>query len=337
MCRKNLRQCADLYRGSGPAGAPRKPCGLPPHGLAVRQRTHDLFCADRSRRPAAAPAPARCSRVGVRLRPGDVRFMPAGLPVVRPAATYRTYYRPVATVTYMPVVGRRSLQRLHGDHLSSHASLELSGRLCPSARGPVQRLFDILQRMLVMRRVMRLFVMRDELWRLLLVQCRRLQHLCHVGRMLVVRVEAQSPTYATPIPAPATIGAPSAVPSLPSEGPARTFAPGSPAAPISPSAPGATNGNPASSGASYRIPSSSGEGSRAVAPPRIQGVPPIQDGPQLNPTPDAHPEPENRVTSRPVVPATYFQLLGSPPASVPAQWISEPQPVDDGGCRHAEN
>jgi hypothetical protein len=117
--------------------------------------------------------------------------------------------------------------------------------------------------------------------------------------------------------------------------PARTYVPGAGGAPISPSAPGG------SSGTFYRLPPSN-EASRTVEPLRIQNIPPVNNGPQLSPTPNAHPESENRTTARPVLQATYFQLLQSPPASVPAQTISvprrtAPQAVDDSGWQHADN
>ena len=139
-------------------------------------------------------------------------------------------------------------------------------------------------------------------------------------------------------PAPVTIGAPAAVPATSGSSPerARTYGPGAPAAPISPSAPA----GPLPSGTSYRVPTTS-ETIRTVEPPRIQDVPPIP-GPQPSPTPNPPPENQNRVTSRPVLQATYFQLLQSPPASVPAQTISAPsrtppQPVEDSGWQHADN
>ena len=134
--------------------------------------------------------------------------------------------------------------------------------------------------------------------------------------------------------APTMMGPPAAAPG-PSSGPPRTFAPGAPGAPAAPSAPGG-----GSSGAFYRVPNSN-EASRSVEPLRIQNIPPVNNGPQLSPTPSAHPENENRTTSRPVLQATYFQLLQSPPAAVPAQTISAPgptarPPVDDSGWEHAD-
>ena len=58
-------------------------------------------------------------------------------------------------------------------------------------------------------------------------------------------------------------------------------------------------------------------------------------GPQLSPPPVPRPEGSDRMTSRPVSPS-YFQLLPSPPATVPAQTVGLPKatsslPADDGG------
>jgi hypothetical protein len=133
-----------------------------------------------------------------------------------------------------------------------------------------------------------------------------------------------APLYGTPATSsPATIGAPSTVPAPPA-GPPRTYAPGESGAPAPPIAPGAPVGGASPAGASYRGPTS-GEDSRAIEPVRIEGAPPITNGPQLAPAPDAHPETGNRVTSRPVLRATYFQILPSSPASVPVQLISSRQ------------
>ena len=74
---------------------------------------------------------------------------------------------------------------------------------------------------------------------------------------------------------------------------------------------------PLSSGTSYRVPTAAGHGTGAVEPPRIE-VCSISDGPQLSPTPSVRPEKENLTTALPVLQATYFQLLPSPPAVVPA-------------------
>jgi hypothetical protein len=133
---------------------------------------------------------------------------------------------------------------------------------------------------------------------------------------------ASSPSTAAQ--APVTIGAPRAAPlGAPPEVP-KTYAapaPGAPAAPISPSAPAAGG---SSSGTMYRLPAPS-DGNQAVEPPTIQGVPPLPSppsGPQLTPSP----RPDNeKTTARPVLQATYFQLLPSPPATVPAQLISAPE------------
>ncbi|MEI8374224.1 MAG: hypothetical protein WCJ35_15485 [Planctomycetota bacterium] len=153
---------------------------------------------------------------------------------------------------------------------------------------------------------------------------------------------SQPPVASPPLTAPslpATIGPPTAAPLTPGsslEVP-KTYGPGATSAPISPSAPGAGT----SSGTFYRGPVSN-EGSSGVEPLRIQNIPPISNGPQLSPSPNARPEKENRTTSRHVLQATYFQLLQSPPASVPAQMIATPvrttpQPVDDSGWQHADH
>jgi len=117
----------------------------------------------------------------------------------------------------------------------------------------------------------------------------------------------------------------------------KTYGPGAASAPISPSAPSA-GGSP--SGTNYRPPTSN-EGSRSVEPLKIQNIPPVPNGPQLNPTPKLRPEIENRTTSRPILQATYFQLLQSPPASVPARIIAMPvqtatQPAYGSGWQQTE-
>ncbi len=140
-------------------------------------------------------------------------------------------------------------------------------------------------------------------------------------------------------PSPATIGQPTvapAMPAAPSE-PAKTYVPDAIGPPISPSAPGVRT---SPLGTSYRVPAT-GEGGRAAEPLRIDNVPSVL-GPQLSPTPAPRPDNENRTTARPVLQANYFQLLPSPPASVPAQLISAPRPdaprrVDDSGWQHADN
>jgi hypothetical protein len=163
---------------------------------------------------------------------------------------------------------------------------------------------------------------------------------------ILVQPATSSPTLAPPAlaPGPATIGPPTA-PLIPgtSEGPAKTYVPDVKNPPISPTAP-INSGS--STGTSYRAPATA-EGNHNVESPKIQGVPAIPDngpqlGPQLSPPPVPRPTNENLTTSRPVLQATYFQLLPSPPAKTPAQTISapvtaKPMPVDDGGWRHAEN
>jgi hypothetical protein len=80
--------------------------------------------------------------------------------------------------------------------------------------------------------------------------------------------------------------------------------------------------------------------------PTIEGVPPVNGGPRLNSTPAVKPETQDRMTSRPVYQATYFQLIPSPPNPTPvrnaatveavpaaaAPAIVNPA-VDDGGWR----
>ena len=136
--------------------------------------------------------------------------------------------------------------------------------------------------------------------------------------------------------APATIGPPATAPGSLSE-PARTYVPGAGGAPISPSAPGGA----LPSGTSYRVPMPN-DGNRTIEPLRIQNVPPIGNGLQPNAAPPARPENENLTTARPVLQASYFQLLQSAPPSVPAQMISTPAQLetsrlDDSGWRHVEN
>ena len=140
-------------------------------------------------------------------------------------------------------------------------------------------------------------------------------------------------TFASP--GPTTVGPPTAatMPGSSSEVP-RPYDPSTNRAPSSPSGPPRGTWP---SGTSYRIPTT-GEGSRNTDPLRIQiqNIPPVNNGPQLSPTPNVRPQNEdpttfnergnneNRTASRPVLQATYFQLLQSPPASVPAQMISVP-------------
>jgi hypothetical protein len=71
--------------------------------------------------------------------------------------------------------------------------------------------------------------------------------------------------------------------------------------------------------------------------PRIQGIPPVVNGPQLSPTPAPRAEGQDRVTARPVLQAGYFQILSSPPKTVPAQTISTvttKAATADGGWEH---
>jgi hypothetical protein len=137
------------------------------------------------------------------------------------------------------------------------------------------------------------------------------------------------------ISAPVTIGSPTPAP-LASPESAKTYTSGATGAPI---APGAGTGT---SGSNYRG-SSTSDGSPRVEPPRIDGIPPVPNsGPQLGPTSGPRTDRENHTTSRPVQQAMYFQLLKSPPASVPAQLISAPAPkasqrVDDSGWQHAQD
>jgi hypothetical protein len=116
--------------------------------------------------------------------------------------------------------------------------------------------------------------------------------------------------------------------------PARTFVPGATTVPIAPSASGS-----GASGTSYRPPTTLDGGNGGTEPVQIQNIPPVPSGPQLGPTPSTRPENE-RTTSRPVLQASYFQLLPSSPPSVPAQAISAPvhtPRVMDGGWQHVDN
>jgi hypothetical protein len=139
--------------------------------------------------------------------------------------------------------------------------------------------------------------------------------------------------------APATLGAPALAPTAPNEIP-KTYAPNSGTPPIAPDTPAATNGNSTDS-RSFRLPAAT-EAGRTVDPPRVQGVPPVVNGPSLTtPAPAPRPEGNDRVTSLPVIRASYFQLLAPPPANVPAQTVSAPAassnlPADDAGWVHAE-
>jgi hypothetical protein len=138
-----------------------------------------------------------------------------------------------------------------------------------------------------------------------------------------------------PATAPATLGAPALAPPATNEIP-KTYAPGGGPAPVAPSAPAAA---PSTDNRSIRMPSAT-EAGRTVDPPHVQGVPPVVNGPSLSPTPAPRPEGTDRVTSRGVIRASYFQLLAPPPATVPVQTVSQPSatnlPADDGGWVHVE-
>jgi hypothetical protein len=149
---------------------------------------------------------------------------------------------------------------------------------------------------------------------------------CSVGSGTVypgpadMSLPAAAPAQAAP-PAGTTLGAPALAPTAPVEAPAKTYAPGAGTAPVAPGAPG-TNGNPSTDNRSLRAPTAT-EAGRTVDPPHVQGVPPVINGPSLmTPTPAPRPEGSDRVTSNPVIHASYFQLLAPPPASVPAQTVS---------------
>ena len=116
---------------------------------------------------------------------------------------------------------------------------------------------------------------------------------------------------------------------------ARTYGGGA-MGPIAPGTP--TPGTP--TGTNYRPPLAPESSPPAESPQIRIPEPPSNSGPQLTPTPAPHPTNENLTTARPVYQASYFQLLPSPPASVPAQMISAPgralpPPADDGGWEHA--
>jgi hypothetical protein len=115
--------------------------------------------------------------------------------------------------------------------------------------------------------------------------------------------------------------------------------PNSGPAPVAPGAAPAGNGG-TSDNRSIHMPSAT-EAGRTIEQPQVQGVPPVFNGPSLTPTPAPRPEGTDRVTSRPVIRASYFQLLPPPPATVPAQTVSRPSassnlPADDGGWVHVE-
>ena len=140
--------------------------------------------------------------------------------------------------------------------------------------------------------------------------------------------------------APVTLGTPALAPTAPIEAPAKTYAPNSGEAPVAPGAPAAANGS-STDNRSFRLPAAT-EAGRTIDPPHVQGVPPVVEGPKLMaPTPAPLPEGSDRVTSLPVIRASYFQLLAPPPATVPAQTVSAPSassnlPADDAGWVHVE-
>jgi len=175
----------DLLRGSSLAEYPNPQLGrVRALGLDVRQRTNDL-CS------ALLPAQhLHCHRARLRLRTGPagmwLRCGPAGLPTLR-AYRHLPHFLPAGAHGGLHA-GRqhRSVQRLRGDDLSSNANLDVSSlagavsdlpsRLRPGCRRglrqlrrlrPVQRLFELVRRLLVVR-------------------YGRLQRLCLVGRMLIV-------------------------------------------------------------------------------------------------------------------------------------------------------
>ena len=243
-------------------GAETETAQLAPDGLAASATDQRPML-----RPSAPPAVYAPHRRPA-LHPGPLRTcQPACQPACHPACPRLSTAFPTGRCQRWPICrwSASILTRLHGDQLSTDAGLDYQVGYTPLPVAPcsgystsysgcsscgAMRLF-----------VMRLFVMRDELWRL---------SSCSAGVSSTYVTSGgcssctskRSAMYGTPIPAPATIGWPSTAPSLPSEAPARTFAPGSPAAPISPGAAGATNGSPPSAGASYRVPAA-GEGSRA--------------------------------------------------------------------------
>ena len=256
----------------------------------------------------------------------------------------------------------RSLQRLRGDDLSSDPGLDLSGlaaavsdlpsRLRP--RCPGRRLVRQLRRLRPCggyssscggcsscgTAYSGCSSCGTSLWRLLVVQCRGLQRLWHVGRLLVVRIESG-----------AVVRHAVARSQRHESGRRRRYSP-------STIPPGARDDRPASRAADGPVPHRTGQDyapgahggpdlAAAAAGPVPSGTflsgPNLERGqphhraaadpehparPQRSATePHAQPrrpENENRTTSRPVLQATYFQLLQSPPASVPAQMISAP-------------
>ena len=101
MTRTNRRRnvfflCAAALTLSAACAASR----LLPHGLAVRQGSHDLLRALRSARCVCSAA------ASLRLRTAVATAPAYAAPV--PAAVYRISYRPVPTVAYMPVTSTDS-------------------------------------------------------------------------------------------------------------------------------------------------------------------------------------------------------------------------------------
>ena len=124
--------------------------------------------------------------------------------------------------------------------------------------------------MFVVRGVMRrLFLMRRELWRLLVVQCRSLQQLCRVGRMLVVRVGCRALVrHAGHVLAGDDWRRQTQCPPR-QPAPPRTYAPANRALLRRRSRRISPVGGASPAGASYRGPTS-GEDSRAIEPVRIE-------------------------------------------------------------------
>jgi len=313
------------------------------------------YCPPNAYSPAAAPAcgcaPAQC-----------VPVQPSCQPCM-PTATYRISYRPVWTVAYKPVVGvdpcsgcavttyrptqaltyQASLQP-YPTYRVGYAPAVIGVGSCGSCCGcaPCSGYSS--------------------------VGCSSCGtsyggcSSCSVGGYVTSGGCSSCPSSSTPLPAmtlpgpgdmsrppvasstliapsgSTTLGPPTAPPVTPgaSSGSARTYVPGTTGAPIAPSAPG-PSASP--SGGYYRGPTSNEGGT--TEPLKIQGIPPLPSGPQLNPPQSAHPESENQTTSQPVKTGSYFQLLPSPPRSVPAQLISAPEGttphVDDSGWKHVDN
>jgi hypothetical protein len=132
-----------------------------------------------------------------------------------------------------------------------------------------------------------------------------------------------APLTIGPTPAP-TLGAPAAAPNSSDETP-HTYAPNSGTPPIAPGA--STNHSSSSDTRSFRLPVSTDAGNK-VEPPQIEVDAPSVDGPQLSPPPVPRPDGADPLTSHPVSPR-YFQLLPSPPRTVPAQTVSARRPAAD--------